>query len=750
MSYWFSGWKGYWGYRSVFRHKDRDPDIEQNDSLGTRQVARADSLSGEGGSEVVSVSDGRLFVTNGFEGRIDIFDQATGKPAGGISLTSIPGFNGIQSVSARSGLVAVAVDIADGTAGPSNGVVAIFDSHSLSPLRQVEVGNLPDQLTFSEDGKSIFVANEGEPDGPDAPGSISIIDVASGTVETFGFEGFDDQVDALRADGVRIFPGKLPSVDFEPEFVAEDAANGKLYVSLQEANAIAEFDLESRSFTRIIGLGTKDHSAVGNGLDFNDADGEINIQTVPVKGLYMPDAIATASINGQTYLLTANEGDDRTDFLEVSDAARVGDVLAGKIPGARFDAALVAEIKALQAQGKDLSRLNISIIDGDTDGDGDIDELNAYGARSFTIFDLQGNVVFDSGDQFEQFIAANRVPNAFNNDNFPSGDPDFVDETRSDNKGPEPEAITTGKIGDKTLAFIGLERDSGIMIYDISDPANSKFLQYIDSAADGNISPEIIQFIPAEDSPTGNPSIAVSFEVSGTTAIYELEFGQTIRDAPGQASRLEGGLGDDVIHGRDRADKLFGMDGDDELRGGSGRDALYGGDGDDRLFGGSGRDLLEGGDGDDVLYGGSGRDALYGGVGADRLFGGAGRDLLEGGDGEDALHGGAGRDVLYGGAGDDVLSGGDGADRLTLGGGDDTATGGRGRDVFIFEAGIGTATVTDFTYFDRIALDGVSLVSVDQMGDDTRLTLSDGGTVILEDTDRGYPLSHWIEETLTS
>ena len=41
-------------------------------------------------------------------------------------------------------------------------------------------------------------------------------------------------------------------------------------------------------------------------------------------------------------------------------------------------------------------------------------------------------------------------------------------------QGPEPEAIDTGVVGHKTYAFIGLERNSGIFVYDISQTGHSK------------------------------------------------------------------------------------------------------------------------------------------------------------------------------------------------------------------------------------------------------------------------------------
>jgi alkaline phosphatase len=251
----------------------------------------------------------------------------------------------------------------------------------------------------------------------------------------------------------------------------------------------------------------------------------------------------------------------------------------------------------------------VSIIDGDIDGDGDIDVLHSYGSRSFTIFDADGNIVFDSGSDFEEIIAATRVANAFNNDDFPSDDPGVVDENRSDNKGPEPEAIAVGEVDGKTLAFIGLERDSGIMIYDISDPENSQFVDYIDSFALGHISPEVIDFGSPEDSESGLAQIAVSYEVSGTTALFDLEFGKSITGT-GKSDHITGSIGDDMIHAGNGRDTVDGKGGDDTISGGNGRDKLLGGAGDDVIRGGNGRDKIVGGMGDDTLTGGNGKDCF--------------------------------------------------------------------------------------------------------------------------------------------
>ncbi|MBZ6379517.1 hypothetical protein B5C34_07385 [Pacificimonas flava] len=501
-------------------------------------VGTFDSGVGEAGSEVVSVDGDILAVTNGAAGRVDLFSQSSGElvlavylgaelpddaPAGAV-LLPVAGFDGLQSVAINNGIVAVAIarDSADG-------VVQTFSAADGSALGTYEVGNLPDQVSFSQDGTKIFVANEGE--RGDAPasedggaGTISIIDLtvdadAPGAVRNFGLQQFNDITGdgvftaedraQYLAQGIRAAADSVPSLDFEPEYIVE-GEDGRLYVSLQEANAIAVFDLETMAFVDLFSAGLKDYSVPGNGFDPSDEDGAITILNYDVIGFNMPDALASFTIGGETYILTANEGDSR-DF----DETRVEDL--------DLDPTAYPNAAELQAEAA-LGRLQAVNTEGDTDGDGDIDQIYAFGGRSFTILDSDGNVVFDSGDDFEQIIAAARVPNAFNNDDYVpgEGDPAEVDDNRSDAKGPEPEAIAVGEIDGQVYAFIGMERDSGIFVYDVTNPQLATFVDYIDARADGFISPEVIQFISAAESSTGQAQIAVSFEVSGNTAVYEL------------------------------------------------------------------------------------------------------------------------------------------------------------------------------------------------------------------------------------
>ena len=451
-----------------------------------------------------------LFVVNGADGAIDVLDISN--PANPVR-TSQLAVDNPNSVAVKNGIVAVASanDVDD-----QPGTVVFFDADTGSVFGSLGVGVLPDSLAFTPDGNKVIVANEGEPtDTSDPLGSISIIDISGGiagaTVSDVDFSVFDPAAvqGLLDRAGVRIFPENLPSQDIEPEYVTVSPDSSTAFVTLQENNAVAVVDLATNTLTNILPLGTVDHSVEGNGLDPSDEDGEIDIRTIPVEGLRMADAIAAFEIDGALYFATANEGDARDED------ARIGDLT--------LDPTAFPNAAELQ-QDENLGRLEVSTIDGDIDGDGDFDQLFSYGSRSFTIFDKDGNVVFDSGDDFEQIIAE-RFPEIFNSNN---DDNDSFD-SRSDAKGPEPEAITVGEVGDKLYAFIGLERQGGVMIYDITDPANASFVDYVasrDFTADaetpeaGDLGPEGLVFISAHDSPTNTPLLAVANEVSGTTSIF--------------------------------------------------------------------------------------------------------------------------------------------------------------------------------------------------------------------------------------
>ena len=420
----------------------------------------------------------------------------------------------------------------------------------------------------------------------------------------------------------------------------------------------------------ILPLGTKDHSQEGNGLDASNEDGAINIDTYDINGLFMPDGLASYTYKGKTYFVGANEGDGRD-----VDESRGDDLVDGDLSNGEIDVNEVsAELQAQLADDALLGRLKFSNVDGDTDGDGLIEELHSFGARSFSIWDENGKLVFDSGDMIAQ-ITAELTPELFNAND---GDPGEFDD-RSDDKGAEPESVVIGEVNGKTYAFVGLERSGGgVMIFDITKPKKVEFVQYI--RTEGDIAPEGLDFIPAEDSPIGVPVLAVANEVSGTTSLYQINFeGKTINGTR-KGDKLVGTAGDDDISGRSGNDLIKGLAGNDDLDGDRGRDKIFGGFGDDDIDGGRDRDMLFGEEGDDNIDGGRGNDHIDGGEGDDNIDGGRGNDDIDGGEGDDDIDGGRGNDDIDGGEGDDDIDGGRGNDNLKGGDGDDRMTGGRGND----------------------------------------------------------------------
>ncbi|MEM8831530.1 MAG: choice-of-anchor I family protein [Cyanobacteria bacterium P01_G01_bin.19] len=486
-----------------------------NNSIELTQIGSYDSgIFDEGAAEITAYDSESqaLYVINGANETIDILDISDPTNPNFTTAIEIAEFgDGINSIAIQDGVIAAAFE---GEAADDLGTIVFFDTEG-NVLNQVTVGALPDMVTFTPDGTKILVANEGEPDEDDPTinpeGSISIIDISHGvenaTVTTADFTEYNGREDELRHSGVRIFPEENFANDAEPEFITVSPDSTQAFVSLQENNAIAVVDLETGEVTDIQGLGLKDYSLEGNGLDASDEDGGINIDNEPVFGLYQPDAIAAYEVDGEVYYVTANEGDARDEDERVEDL--------------ELDPHAFPNAEELQAE-ENLGRLEVSTIDGDTDGDGDYDQLVSYGGRSFSIRDAHGNLVFDSGDDFAQ-ITAEQVPELFNS----NGTLDSFD-SRSDAKGAEPEGIVIGEIDGKQYAFVGLERTGGVMVYDISNPAHSEFVQYINpideetgDAAD--LAPEGLQFIPAEDSPNGSPLLTVSNEVSGTVSIYQID-----------------------------------------------------------------------------------------------------------------------------------------------------------------------------------------------------------------------------------
>ncbi len=477
-----------------------------------------------GSAEIVAhdpVSE-RLFVLNSTGKKLEIIDFSDITSVSTISSIDLTAYGDPTSVAYNNGMVVIGSS--NGTA--TDGVVVFFDIDGANP-NVITAGNLPDMVAFTPDGTKILVANEGQPNSDysiDPEGSITIIDVTEGLgnisqtdVTNLNFNAFDAQITTLRANGVRIFgPGASVSQDMEPEFITFSSDSQTAYVTLQENNAVAVIDIATNTITAILPLGLKDYSLDGNTIDTSDETDFINHANWPIKGMYMPDAIASYDIGGITYLVTANEGDAR-EYDAYEEETKISD------NSYILDPTVFPNADLLKLE-TNLGELLATTANGDIDNDGDFDEIHTFGARSFSIWNgTTGDLVYDSADDFERITASDPIYgvlfNASNsNNNF---------KNRSDNKGPEPEGVTVTEIEGQFYAFITLERVGGFMTYNVTDPANPVFEKYINNRdlgddEGGDLAPEGIIYVKPEDSPNATGIVIMANEVSSTLSFYAL------------------------------------------------------------------------------------------------------------------------------------------------------------------------------------------------------------------------------------
>ena len=432
------------------------------------------------------------------------------------------------------------------------GQIAFYDISGDTPafIKNVPAGFLPDMVTFNHDGTKVVVANEGEPNGDysiDPEGSVSIINIVEGvvadTATNIDFTTYNSQQAELESDGFvfanptgRTINGNVinttVAMDLEPEYISISKDNNYAYVSIQENNGLAIINLEDNS-VELKALGFKDWSDLQ--IDASDKDGGVNFKSYPgLYGMYQPDTISSFSWKGANFIVSANEGDAREYFFDVTDEADCtakggldydeDDGCLAYIDESRVeDLTLAANFDYLNNDDDDIGRLKVSTVKGDTNDDGQYESLYAYGARSFTIWDSNGLVVFDSGDDIGRITASVHGEAFNNNEDENEGD------TRSDDKGAEPEALTIGTIDERTFAFIGLERMGGIMVYDITNPYDVQFEDYfynrgVIEGADitGDLAPEGMVFVTAEQSATGEPLLIIGNEISGSIAVWQI------------------------------------------------------------------------------------------------------------------------------------------------------------------------------------------------------------------------------------
>lgn len=490
-------------------------------------------------------SNDRLYIANSIAGKLDIVNFSDPSAPTMFASIDITSYGGINSVAVHNGLVALSIE----NVNPQlNGSVVFLDGDGAF-INQVEVGAMPDMITFNKDYTKIITANEGEPNSDyslDPEGSVSIIDLTPGVanltnsnVTTLSLSIFNGQEASLIAQGVRIFSTSATvGQDLEPEYVVVSDDNTKAYVSLQENNAMLVVDLTTNTILSLNALGYSDYSS-GNGMDASDQTGQILITSLPVKGAYMPDAMAYSTINGQGYVFTANEGDSR-EFGSVIDAARISTL--------SLDPVTFPDQPILK-NNRFLGRLSGLRYSGDTDNDGDLDEIHVMGGRSFSIWNAEtGELVYDSKDLFEQITAAHPEFSAIFNASNTATSPAL--KNRSDDKGPEPEGVTTAFINGSHYVFVSMERIGGAMIFNVDDPANPVYVGYENNRLTTGIGPDLgaegMIFIAPEDSPNGNGLLILANEVSSTLSIYQVNTCAELSNTIVSADQTEFCFGDNA------------------------------------------------------------------------------------------------------------------------------------------------------------------------------------------------------------
>jgi len=504
----------------------------------------------------------RVFVTNAPDTSLKIVSISNPSNPTLVNSFSLKPYGvDLTSVTCKNGIIAIAVIDSNGKTNPSN--IVFIDANG-NFLNKVKVGPNADMITFTPDGKKVLVANEGEPNVGytiDPEGSVSIIDISGGisnltqaNVSTATFTSFNNTVldksirvfGRIQTSGGAFLRNSTVAEDMEPEYLAVSDDNKTVWATCQENNCIAEISIDSAYIRRLIPLGFKNHSVAGNGIDASDNGTSINIANYPVFGLYDPDGITYSKLNNNGYLFTANEGDARADW----GSANVEEVRFGAtsyvLDTVKFGgASAVTALKSSTALG----RLTVSNRFGDFNNDGKMDSAFCFGGRSFSIWDANtGNLVWDSKDALEQ-ITASKYPSNFNASHTSNSL-----KNRSDDKGPEPEAITLGKIGDSTYAFVGLERIGGIMVFNVTNPTSTYFVDYINTrnfsvtpgsgtlATVGDLGPEGLVFVPASQSPIGKNMIILSNEISGTVSFYEVKSKSDFQLQILHASDMESGI----------------------------------------------------------------------------------------------------------------------------------------------------------------------------------------------------------------
>lgn len=424
---------------------------------------------------------------------------------------------------------------------------------SLVEVGRVEAGFLSDGMRFSADGRQLYVANEGQPNSDftqDPVGSVTIVSI-TGTPLKPRFEKVDVAMPELNAPGLELlgagirFSGKdgvttTFAQSAEPEYVS--SAGGYLFATLQENNAVARINLATNKVEAYIGLGWVDYRKVAvDLLDTGSTFAPVKDQNVV--GLRMADGIAAFQQRGGVYFLTANEGDAR-DYSGYLDERRDSSLSGGGYSTVPGRLRLIVNNEKVSGLKDEALVLSGDLADADPRNDFSFESATrngtpvSFGSRSLSLFDgITGELVWDSW-MTDSIGGVNYNTSLQNIASFAG----VYDDSRSDDKGVEPESVVVVDYIGRRYAVAAMERTNAgdtldqvtqgglLVVYDITDVRNVDFVTYQTVSR----SPEGIEVIKPLQSPTRRTLLGVSSEFNSNSVEY-LDFGALLHNGNGEA-----------------------------------------------------------------------------------------------------------------------------------------------------------------------------------------------------------------------